>query len=194
MRKFLATIMLVMFCATSATAQIGKQGDVVAGLTGNWYFPGETMKDTRQSGFGLDFLGGSYIADNVFVNSGLGYMMSWVNVDVIEHETFSFSLCLPMCLGYRLPLGGDDSPSISFYTGPSLSYAIAGHVKIGRLTDYEKIKFSEMDNVKRFNTSWKFGAVLNFADIGISFQYISPMGEGADDHPGMIGIGIGVLY
>lgn len=193
--------MLCVCCVSVAKAQDGEQGSTADGYSVSFYFPTNRTDNMNWSyNMGFEMNRGSYIADNVFVISGLGYLMSSQSIDIGNYNslsTTSDNLCLPINIGSRLPLGGNDFPLLSVYTGPYLTYAIAGYVEkdVPSSSKPTKTRFSEMDDVQRFYAYWRFGATLNITgDFGIDFQYMTLISEHTGNSGGIIGIGIGLRY
>ena len=198
MKKILISILLCVCCVSVAKAQDGEQGSTAVGFSTSYYFPTNRTDNMSTFNLGMEFNGGSYIADNVFVTYGLGYLISSQSIEIDNFNslsTDSFNLSLPINLGLRLPLGGNDFPLLSVYTGPYLTYAISGYVEKKFRGGTEKTRFSEMDDVQRFYAYWRFGATLNITgDFGIDFQYMTLISEHTGNSSGMIGIGIGLRY
>ena len=128
---------------------------------------------------GMRYCFGYNIADNLFVQAGLGYLTGFVEVSDIYNS--STSLNVPLQIGYNLPLGGICSLDIK--TGPQLNYVVGGKIESGG----ETIRYKDIDGVKRFNVEWTIGAALLFKGFGVEVEYGAGLGE---DENGILKIGL----
>lgn len=124
------------------------------------------------SWFGFDILKGVYLQDNLFVQGGLGFMVGGVGISYDAWNSYSTTenfLSVPMAIGYDIPLG--EKSYFEIYTGPRLNYLIAGKMEYKSDGETEKIRYKDLDNVKRFNLNWAVGATIMFGKFGITAEY-----------------------
>ena len=131
------------------------------------------------------FLGQRYcfgynVVDNLFIQSGLGWMTGWV--EAYEITDNSTSLNLPIQIGYNLSLGG--TCSLDIKTGPQLNYIIAGKLE----SDGEEVKYKDLDyDIKRFSAEYTIGASLLFKNWGVAVEYGVGLGK---NESGLLRLGI----
>lgn len=122
----------------------------------------------------------------LYAGTGLSFAMPTVRNDVagFSVEVNSYNLQLPIKFGVSLWDGWFDLD-----TGPYLSCAIAGNqIYKEKGGKEEKIKFGDMEDLKRFSIGWAFNIHLcKFITVGVNASF----GEGSlDDNVNSISFGI----
>ena len=166
----------------SEDSQVGAQGTSSFAFNVMYNIP---SADADHS-YGLTFevLGGKYVAKNLSIEGGLGvYPYGYVYTDM---EFSSTALGIPVNIGYRIPFTQSGLTGLRFYTGPKLTLTVAGK---GEMMG-KKYKISDLEDFKRFNAYWTFGANFDIYMIGITAEYMIFLGEKTNFSSGAFCLGV----
>ena len=163
-------------------------------FTYNFYYGMPDVEGANDGKFalGFEYLWGYYIADNAFVQAGLGWHTGFARFKEDSRNTITDNFTvinIPMAIGYNIPLGG--KCSLDAYTGPRLNYTIAGKIEVNDDGDRYKIKYKDIDDLDRFYVDWNVGAAIMFGSFGITAEYRAALN---DDFADFTHIGIRLVY
>ncbi len=137
MKRFLFLLVLLL-SVTTISAQDTSKGEVKIG----YFFP-ETSGARGEDAFALSigYLSGKYIAEDIYVQSGLLWTQnSWMYHNYPTKTSIdSHTLSIPLLGGYTLRFS--DVAYIDFGVGPNLNYIIAGKYT----HNDNETKFKDMD-------------------------------------------------
>lgn len=181
MNRIIILIMLA-YCAVSGKAQIIENGerDVMWGvraafdvnLPGNVHSNIINDKMFRTGTGGTIgavcniFLGGKFYLEpavSLFYDTYSYNGLSIMSEDYEERDPsiYKIGIRIPVVVGYSIPVS--DLVSIAPFTGPELSYAFAGDIKLhdrDRLNEHEFSLFGKYGDQRRVECGWKIGVAF----------------------------------
>jgi|GEM_PF-3927586 len=161
---------------TTETSVFSAEGEFKGGATFSYYIPKISGSEVDAWGLGIDYTGGKYLMDKVFLEGGLGFVLYRFKTGSGKYKMTESQdvLRVPLSVGYTLSTR-DQRMHLNLFTGPRVSYIIAGSQEY----DGETIKYKDLEEKPdRFFVDWSVGAYFSFKTK-----------EGANE-----GFGVGVEY
>lgn len=103
-----------------------------------------------------------------YVGTGIALAIPSIEMDVLgtTYKTQSYNLEIPLKVGVRLCDGW-----LNLDTGPYMNIAVAGSQTVlsSKGEELDKVRFSDMDDLKRFSIGWEFNIhFCKFITVGIN--------------------------